>query len=152
MRRLELTQESFAKYAYWTNSENNASGGTIVFANGDALWGPVWSNDTITHRHRARRFHDNVGTAAPIIVSANFGRSRRGIGSSSQRSTLPSLTALSTLSGLATASGFNFTLANTGDRVDGAQRDRVRRDRSRRHGDSTGANEGFFRVYKANRE
>ncbi len=48
VRRLELSQESFAKFAYWTNSENNASGGTIVFANGDALWGPVWSNDTIT--------------------------------------------------------------------------------------------------------
>jgi len=30
VRRLELTQESFAKYAYWSNSENNASGGTIV--------------------------------------------------------------------------------------------------------------------------
>ena len=75
VRRLELSQESFAKFAYWTNSENNASGGTIVFANGDALWGPVWSNDTITIGAGGATFHDDVGTAAPVINNAATARS-----------------------------------------------------------------------------
>ena len=44
-----------------------ASGGTIVFANGDALWGPVWSNDTITIGTGGASFHNDVGTAAPLI-------------------------------------------------------------------------------------
>ena len=36
VRRLELTQESFARYAYWSNRETN-NGNTIYFANGDNL-------------------------------------------------------------------------------------------------------------------
>ncbi len=42
VRRGEIVQESFAKYAYFTNTE-----GSIVFGGGDQIWGPVHSNDQI---------------------------------------------------------------------------------------------------------
>ena len=43
IRRGEVFQESFSKYAYFTTIE-----GSIVFANGDQIQGPVHSNDNIT--------------------------------------------------------------------------------------------------------
>ena len=93
VRRLELTQESFAKFAYWTNSENNASGGTIVFGGGDALWGPVWSNDTITINSTGASFHDNVGTAAPVISGVSYGTFYKGYQLKQKPITLPSFVA-----------------------------------------------------------
>jgi hypothetical protein len=149
IRRLELTQESFAKFAYWTNSENNASGGTIVFANGDALWGPVWSNDTINIASSGASFHDDVGTAAPVIVGASYGTFTKGYQVRQKRIALPTLTMLSSLSGLATVSGFNFSTAYSGNEAGVLMRIEFVAADLDASGDSTGANEGFFRVYKA---
>lgn len=149
VRRLELTQESFAKYAYWTNSENNAGGGTIVFGGGDALWGPVWSNDTITIHSTGASFHDNVGTAAPIISGAGNGTFYKGYQVRQKPITLPSLSVLSTLSGLATVSNFNITAPTTGDETTVRERIEFVALDLDGNGDSTGVNEGFFRVYRA---
>ena len=77
VRRLELTQESFAKYAYWSNSETN-SGSTIYFANGDQLWGPVWSNDDLNISSTGASFHDAVGTAG-VINGVTYGTFARGL-------------------------------------------------------------------------
>jgi hypothetical protein len=71
VRRLEMQQESFARFAYWTNKETNPSGGIIYFANGDALWGPVWSNDVITIHSSGATFHDDVTTAETINGAGN---------------------------------------------------------------------------------
>jgi hypothetical protein len=150
VRRLELSQESFAKFAYWTNSENNASGGTIVFASGDALWGPVWSNDTITIGTGGATFHDDVGTAAPLIVSASSATFVKGYQVKQKPIALPSLSALSTLSGLATVSGFNITAQNAGATDTVRTRIEFIAIDLDGNGDSTGDAEGFFRVYKAN--
>ena len=132
VRRLELTQESFAKYAYWSNNENNASGGTIVFGNGDALWGPVWSNDTITIDNTGATFHDDVGTAAPVIVNPSHGTFFKGYQVKQHPISLPSLTTLSTMNALATVSNYNITLAPayTGAESRRAVAHRVRRDGS----------------------
>jgi len=149
VRRLELTQESFAKFAYWTNSENNAAGGTIVFANNDALWGPVWSNDTINIASSGANFHDDVGTAAPLIVGASYGTFAKGYQVKQKKISLPTLTTLSSLSPLATASGYNFTTAYTGDASGVLMRiEFLSIDLNGDH-DSTDTDEGFFRVYKA---
>lgn len=150
VRRLELTQESFAKFAYWSNSENTASGGTIVFANGDALWGPVWSNDTITIASSGASFHDNVGSAAPIISGVSYGTFSKGYQVNQKPITLPTLTTLASLSGLATASNFNLTAPTTGDETTVRMRIEFVALDLDGSGDSTGTNEGFFRVYKAN--
>jgi len=148
VRRLELTQESFAKYAYWTNSENNASGGTIVFGNGDALWGPVWSNDTITIDNSGATFHDDVGTAAPLVVNAGKGTFVKGYQVKQRPIALPSLGSLSTLSALATVSGYNIPSVTTGNETGVLQRIEFVALDLNGDGDSTDANEGFFRVYK----
>ncbi|MDB4875235.1 MAG: hypothetical protein JWM41_1681 [Gemmatimonadetes bacterium] len=149
VRRLELTQESFAKYAYWTNSENAAGGGTIVFANNDALWGPVWSNDTITIAASHAAFHDDVGTAAPIISGAQYGTFAKGYQVKQKKILLPSLSSLGGLSALAAAGGFSFTEAYTGGPANVLKRIEFLATDLDASGDSTGANEGFFRVYTA---
>jgi hypothetical protein len=151
VRRLELTQESFAKYAYWSNNENNASGGTIVFGNGDALWGPVWSNDTITIDNTGASFHDDVGTAAPIIANAAKGTFFKGYQVKQHPISLPSLTTLSSMAALATASNYNITLAPayTGAEPGVLSRIEFVATDLNTDGDSTDDNEGFFRVYMA---
>ncbi len=149
VRRLELSQESFAKFAYWTNSENSASGSTIVFANGDALWGPVWSNDTITIGTGGASFHDDVGTAAPIISNAAAATFAIGYEVNQKPILLPTLTTLASLSGLATVSGFNFTPPNTGASTGVLMRLEFVATDINGAGDSTAANDGFFRVYTA---
>ena len=69
IRRLELTQESFAKFAYWSNDESNG-GSVIYFNNGDELWGPVWSNDVIHVGSGGAIFHDEVGTSQTVSGAA----------------------------------------------------------------------------------
>ena len=150
IRRLELTQESFAKFAYWSNSESN-NGSTIFFNNGDQLWGPVWSNDVISIGTAGATFHDNVGTAKTISGKANGVFVKTPL-EGQPVINLPSTAALSTLSGYATTAGWNFTTA------DGATNDETKvRDRiefiaydAGGTGDSTSDNDGFFRVYTAN--
>jgi hypothetical protein len=150
VRRLELTQESFAKFAYWTNSENQAGGGTIVFGNNDAIWGPVWSNDTITIDNSGASFHDDVGTAAPLIKNAGAGHFDKGYQVKLRPIQLPSLSALSTLSALATASQYNLPTVTTGDETGVRTRLEFVAVDLNNDADSTDDNEGFFRVYTVN--
>ncbi|HEY5087459.1 MAG TPA: hypothetical protein VII66_08900, partial [Gemmatimonadaceae bacterium] len=63
VRRLELAQESFAKFAYWSDHETLPDGTPIYFNNADQIWGPVWSNDVIQIGSGGAEFHGSVGTA-----------------------------------------------------------------------------------------
>jgi hypothetical protein len=150
VRRLELTQESFAKYAYWTNSENQAGGGTIVFGNNDAIWGPVWSNDTINIDNSGASFHDDVGTAAPLIVNASRGTFFKGYQVKQRPIALPSLSSLSTLSSLASVSNYSLPAATTGDESTVRTRLEFVAVDLNNDADSTDDDEGFFRVYTVN--
>jgi len=147
VRRLELAQESFAKFAYWSNQETN-NGNTIYFNNNDQLWGPVWSNDVIHIGSGGARFHGDVGTAQ-TVSGANFGTFDMGYTQHQKPISLPSNTTLSALSGYATSGNFNFTAPNS-NAVSGAQMriEFVARDLDG-NGQVNGADEGFFRVYKA---
>ncbi|MEO7085217.1 MAG: hypothetical protein ABI442_07320 [Gemmatimonadaceae bacterium] len=147
VRRLELTQESFAKFAYWSNHETTPSGGAIYFGGTDAIWGPVWSNDTLNILSSGATFHDDVGTAA-IINGKPYGTFSKGYEERQKPIALPALTTLSTLSALATAGGFNLTAPTT----DSSTRMRIEFVAADMNadGDSIDANEGFFRVYTAN--
>jgi hypothetical protein len=146
VRRLELTQESFAKFAYWSNSESN-NGSPIYFTTGDQLWGPVWSNDTI-HVNGAAEFHDEVGTAKNIN-SNKYGKYDKGYLINQKAITLPTLASLSSLSSLASAGGMSFTAATTGDETTVRTRIEFLAKDLDASGDSAGVNEGFFRVYTA---
>ncbi len=149
IRRLELTQESFAKYAYWSNTESNP--GIIYFGNGDQLWGPVWSNDVI-HIANAGNviFHDEVGTAETISNEddATFHRGYRENQPPIQLPPTDSL--LSQLGPFATAAGWNFTAPTNGDITTIRTRIEFVAIDLNADGDSTDANEGFFKVYTGN--
>ncbi len=147
IRRLELTQESFAKFAYWSADESNGTQ-TIFFNNGDELWGPVWSNDTIHIGSGGATFHDEVGTAG-IVSGAQYGTFSKGRKEKQKPITLPSTTVLNLLQGY--AGSYAFT---TGDALSSNEdnvRDRIEFIAIDLGGtpDSVDANEGFFRVYQA---
>ena len=149
VRRLELAQESFAKYAYWSNSETN-NGDVIYFANGDNLWGPVWSNDVIhISSSGGATFHDEVGTAKTIDGVSN-GTFVKGYATNQRKIVLPNNSKLSKLAGYATAGNFNFTAPTSG----AASGVRVRlefvaTDLGTSGSDSTGVDEGFVKIYIA---
>ncbi|MEP6621863.1 MAG: pilus assembly PilX N-terminal domain-containing protein [bacterium] len=148
IRRLELTQESFAKFAYWSNNESNGST-TIFFNNHDELWGPVWSNDTISIGTGGAVFHDQVGTAF-FISGASYGTYSKGYQQYQKPIPLPSTAALTNLSTIATSSGWNFTSAATASQTETSVRDRLEFVAVDLDGvnDSLDLNEGLFRIYQ----
>jgi len=115
VRRLELTQESFAKFAYWTDLESN-NGSTIWFQNGDQLWGPVWSNDVInvSNTNGSPTFWSNVGTAQ-YINGKSQGIFKQGYQENQRAITLPNNGSLSKMPGYASAGSLSFTSSYTGD-------------------------------------
>ncbi len=151
VRRLELEQESFAKFAYWSNQESN-NGNPIYFGGGDNLWGPVWSNDQIKIDNTGATFHDSVGTAQNIS-NAGAGTFLRGYQTGLPVITLPSVASLNAkLQPLAAAGGLSFIAPNSTDETTVLERiEFVATDLSNPpNADSTGVDEGFLRVYKAN--
>jgi hypothetical protein len=151
VRRVELAQESFAKFAYWSNTERNAGGNVISFGGGDQLWGPVWSNDSINvSSNGGATFHDDVGTAERI-VGKSYGTFNKGYKENEKRIELPSNTKLAKLPGYAAAGGFSFTAPAGNETQVRTRIEFIAVDLSQpANGDSTGADEGYFRVYEAN--
>lgn len=145
VRRLELTQESFAKFAYWSDKESSG-GGTIYFGGGDHLWGPVWSNDQISINSGGANFHDDVGTAKTVSGAA-YGTFAKGYKTNQKPIVLPSNTKLAKLGGYAAAGALSFSPPTSG----GASGVRMRIEfvalDLNADGDSTDADEGFVKVY-----
>jgi hypothetical protein len=143
VRRLDVVQESFAKYVYWSNTE-----GAIQF-NNDQLWGPVWSNDVIRIGSGGVVFHDSVATAA-TISGASYGTFLKGYLENQRSVSLPTSTKLGKLSSYATTAGYNFTAPTTSDETNVLERIEFVATDLNADGDSLDDNEGFFRVYTAN--
>jgi len=148
VRRLELTQESFARYAYWSNRETN-NGNTIYFANGDNLWGPVWSNDNISIASSGAWFHNEVGTAK-TISGKNYGTFSKGYSENQPAIVLPSNTTLSKLPALAATGSMSFLTPNSGAAAGVIARVEFVAVDLGGPTDSTGVDEGFLKVYVAN--
>lgn len=149
IRRLELTQESFAKYAYWSDKESNGSG-TIYFGGGDQLWGPVWSNDIISIASSGATFNDDVATAKTVSGASN-GTFRKGYKQNQKPIALPSTAKLSPkLSGFAAPAGFSFTAPTSGDETTARMRIEFVAIDMNGDGDSLDVDEGFFKVYAGN--
>jgi len=147
VRRLELAQESFAKFAYWSNSESN-NGSTIYFGGNDQLWGPVWSNDIIHMYTTGATFHSDVGTAQSI-ENPQYGTFQKGYSEHQHPITLPNNTVLGNLPGYAAAGGMSFTApAATG--ASNAMM-RLEFDAVDLNGDGkiNGSDEGFLKAYVA---
>jgi hypothetical protein len=150
VRRLELTQESFAKFAYWSDKETNSSGGIIYFANQDNIWGPVWSNDVINIASSGAKFHGDVGTAK-TIAGKSYGTFDKGYTENQPAVVLPSNTMLSKLAGYAGAGFTAFAAPSNGDASTVRLRlEFVAIDLGTGTADSTGVDEGFVKIYQAN--
>ena len=152
VRRLELAQESFAKFAYWSNQETN-NGQPIYFANNDQLWGPVWSNDQINIYSSGATFHGTVGTAS-TVSGAQYGTFDAGYSQNQKPISLPNNTTLSLLSGYAASGSFSFTAPNSSTIDQTMMRiEFVARPYNGGAGGAgtglplNGADDGFFRVY-----
>ena len=147
VRRLELTQESFAKYAYWSDKESG-SNGVIYFGGGDNLWGPVWSNDQISINSGGAFFHDEVGTAK-TISGTNFGTFSKGYKTNQKPITLPPATKLAKLNGYAASGSMSFTAPTSGVPSTARMRIEFVAVDLNGDGDSTDVDEGFIRVYSS---
>lgn len=149
VRRLELAQESFAKFAYFSNKETNGNY-IIYFNNNDQLWGPVWSNDVINiGTNGGAHFHDAVGTAKTVSGASN-GTFDAGYSQNQNPITLPQPTNLAYLSSYAAAGNLSFTTPSNSSGVNQVMRriEFVARDLDG-NGKLDGPDEGFLRVYTA---
>jgi type II secretory pathway pseudopilin PulG len=148
VRRLEVNQESFSKFAYFTDFETDTSNNTIVFGGGDQIRGPVHSNDLIkiyTSPSPAVTFFDQVTTARPTIqnqANAAFGKPPLlGV----PRIPMPTVADLNKLDSLAQVGFTRFSGSTAGDAGEA---------RTRIHfftidlGPPNGV-QGFFMVYQA---
>jgi hypothetical protein len=144
VRRAELFQESFAKYAYFTNVE-----GAIVFAAGDALMGPVFSNDVIQIGSGSPKpdFKGPVATAKTISNASN-GNFESGYTQNAPTIAFPTTTALTKLQTQATIGGTAITSTSSGTVGQATTRIEFVAMDLDGDGDSTDIDEGFMKVYQ----
>ena len=149
VRRLEMTQESFAKYAYWTDKES-LSGNPIYFNNNDQLRGPVWSNSDMYIGSGTATFWNEVGTAG-VVNGQNYGIFKLAPPLTKQKPiVLPSTARLSYLPGYAASGNLSFVAQTTGGASTVTTRIEFVGVDLNGDGAITGVDEGFLRIYDAN--
>lgn len=153
IRRVEMYQESFARYASFTDYAKSTNGATLYWALGAQAQGPVHSNDTIwvwtgTPSPQAT-FHDKVTTAA-VVQNKTYADFRKGPPSEKiAKIPLPTNADLDILKGIANRAGYVFTPdVVTGDSALATMRIEFVAIDVNGDGNTTGADEGYFRVYK----
>ena len=148
VRRGDIVQESFAKYAYFTDVEPD----NIGFGSGDQIQGPVHSNDIIQiWESRATFRGPGMVTTARTISGSQYGTFLEGKKENAGRIELPTTAELSKLRGYAQAGGVAFVAPNGGNPDEA--RIRIEFVAIDLDGDlqANGPDEGFFRVYTSNR-
>jgi len=138
-----VTQDNFAKYAYYSNSE-----GGLDFAGGDQVFGPAHSNDFVTIATSGAEFHGRLTTAKTISGIGN-GIFDGGYGQSVPVVPMPSSSLLTQLKALATAGHAEIDGDNSGGTGEATTRIEFVAVDLDGDGDSTGADEGFMRVWQA---
>lgn len=143
LRRLEVNQESFAKYAYFSDSE----GAGICFGGGDQIWGPVHSNDDICIYSSGARFRDLVRVGG-AITGAGYGTFDKGYETGVTLIPMPTTADLTKLQAQAALGNTSFTGYTTG----GTGQPRTRIEfvalDLNNDGDITDEDEGFIRVFQ----
>lgn len=142
VRRGEVVQESFAKYAYFTTIEGN-----IWFGGGDQIWGPVHTNDRMQIHYTGATFHSTVETASYIRYPDN-GTFMQGYEEYGANIPMPETADLLKLEVQAQAGNTSFTGNTSGGHGEGTTRLEFMAIDLNGDSDSTDANEGFFRVYQ----
>jgi hypothetical protein len=150
VRRGEMVQQSFARYAYFTTFEP----ATIQFGGGDQIWGPVHSNSPIrlynTPPNPSATFWGPVTTAQDVQNGA-AGLFAQGFREFVDAIPMPTTADLNALA-IQAQTGNTYFVGNTTGAAGGATTriDFVAIDLDPQDGQVNGANEGFIRVYQCN--
>lgn len=142
VRRSEVSQESFAKYAYFTTLENN-----IQFANGDQIFGPVFSDDYINIASSGAVFNGPVATAKKVNGKA-FGVYKQGVKEGAAFIPMPTTADLFKLKGQAAIGGTAIVSPTLGTEADGQATTRIEFVVVPNGSDSTQDGAGFMKVYQ----
>lgn len=147
IRRSQVFQESFARYAYFTDIEPSA----ISFGGGDQIFGPVHTNDDLKIYSSGATFHDETRTAGQV-VGESYGTFHRGFEEDVPAIAMPETAELSALQTRAASAGVAFSTASPSGSGEAYLRIEFVALDLDGDGEVTGANEGFFKVYQSNEE
>lgn len=145
IRRLEVMQESFAKYAYFTDVEPS----NIAFGGGDQIFGPVHSNDDIQIYNSGATFHGPVETSG-TIAGRQYGTFNAGYTERAPRIAMPQTADLNKLRGYAAQGGTAIVGNANGGAAQASTRIEFINIDLNGDGDATDPDEGFMRVYQNN--
>ena len=140
IRRLDLIQESFAVYAYFTDYEPSY----LSFGDGDELYGPVHSNSDIKVRSSGATFHGPVTTAG-AFQGAEYATFLDDTASAVTPVLMPGSGQIDRLKDRAAPAHLAFTAAAGG----GYGQATLRLEFVSRDVDADGVDEGFVRVYRS---
>ncbi len=154
IRRAQMFQESFARYASFTDQARSTAGWLLYWALGAQAQGPVHSNDTIyvwnggTPSPQAT-FHDVVTTSA-VVTNKTFALFKKGPPTERiARIPMPTTADLNVLKNIANRAGYVFTPnVVTGDSALATMRIEFLAIDADGDGNTTGPNDGYFRVYQ----
>lgn len=144
IRRSQMFQESFARFAYFSHQEDPK----VRFGNGDHILGPLHSNDSIRIWASGATFHDETRTAE-LVDFPVYGSFLRGYTENAPPITLPTVAEVTKLKTQALAGGTAFVGDSAGPFGTATTRIQFLAVDLNSDGDSTDANEGFFRVYQS---
>lgn len=144
VRRLQVYQESFARYAYFTDFEPSS----ISFGGGDQIFGPVHTNSPLKIYASGATFHGETRTAQDVRGAA-YATFRKGYEEYVAPIPMPDTHELDKLETQASAGGTSFSgsslggFGETGFRIEFVALD------LNGDGDRTDENEGFLRAYRS---
>lgn len=145
VRRAQVFQESFAKYAYFTDVEPS----NISFGGGDQIFGPVHTNDYLKIYSSGATFHDEAKTAK-TVQGGRYGRFKKGFQERVARIDMPATTELTKLQAQAATGNTSFSTSSPSGSGEAYLRIEFIAIDTDGDGSVTGENEGFFRVYRSN--
>lgn len=144
VRRSEVSQESFAKFAYFTDFEPSH----ISFGGGDAIFGPVHTNDYLKIYSSGASFYSSTRTAKTVSGAA-YGYFAEGYEENVPRIDMPTTQDLNDLRTQATAGNTRIVGNTVGASGEVTTRLEFIAVDINGDGDTTDDNEGFMRVYQS---
>lgn len=142
IRRSQVYQESFARYAYFTDFEPS----NISFGGGDQIFGPVHTNDYLKIYASGATFHGETRTAKSV-QGASYGTFKKGYEEWVSRIDMPATAELTKLQAQASAGSMSFTGGQSSAYGESTFRIEFVAVDVNGDGDTTDENEGFIRAY-----
>jgi hypothetical protein len=144
IRRSQIYQESFSKYAYFTDIEPS----NISFGGGDQIFGPVHSNSPIKIYSSGATFHGPVRTAQNV-PTPGYGTFHQGYTEYVAPIPMPPTAQLTKLQAQAVLGSTAFVGDSNGSSGEATTRIEFIAIDLNGDGDEADDNEGFIRVYRS---